>query len=67
MTFVILNQLENQEIFLEDKIFDVEPFNYIFNKSNSFLDGEFVKNDHLKLQRILQNFLETDEDLLQQL
>ena len=65
MTFVILNHLENQEIFLEDKIFDVEPFNYIFNKSNSFLDGEFVKNDHIKLNKILKNFLETDVSLLE--
>jgi hypothetical protein len=67
MTFVILNKIENEETFFEDQIFDSEPFNYIFNKSTSFLDGEFVKNDHLKLEKILENFLEIDPDLLDQL
>ena len=26
-------------------VFDPEPYNYIFNRSNSFLDGNFVRID----------------------
>ena len=50
---------------LDSKIFDPEPFNYIYNKSTSFLDGNYVRNDHLKLKFILENFNSIDAELLE--
>ena len=46
MTFVIKNYLENsqKEQFTQYK-FDPEPYNYLLNKSSSFLDGNFIKID----------------------
>jgi len=47
MTFVIKEQIEtNGPGSVDNRIFDVSPYNYIFNKRTAFLDGEFVRNDH---------------------
>ena len=46
MCFVIKNHIET--VSKEQRstfIFDPEPYNYILNKSSSFLDGSFVKID----------------------
>jgi len=37
-------------------MFDPEPYNYLFNKSTSFLDGNFVSTNHEELERVLENF-----------
>jgi len=46
MTFVIKDRIEKKDKRTENFIFDSYPYNYIFNKSSSFIDGEFVKNDN---------------------
>lgn len=45
MSFVIKDKIENEDFLQQNNIFDAEPYNYIFNKSTSFLDGTFVQND----------------------
>lgn len=41
------------------------PYNYIFNKSTSFLDDDFVYTDHKQLEHVLKNFNAIDPDLLE--
>lgn len=60
MSFVIKDKIENDDVLQQNNIFDPEPYNYIFNKSTSFLDGQFVQNDFKQLERVLQNFSEQD-------
>jgi len=45
--------------------FDPEPYNYLFNKSNSFLDGNFVQTNHPELERVLENFAKIDPQLFE--
>ena len=50
MTFVILDKIEDEpDQIHEDNIFDPVPYNYIFNKSTSFIDGDFIFTDHEQL------------------
>lgn len=44
MSFVIKDKIENEESV--GLLFDPTPYNYIYNKSTSFIDGDFVANDH---------------------
>ena len=46
MTFVIMDHIEKQDIMQQGNVFDIVPFNYIFNRKTAFLDGEFVKNNY---------------------
>lgn len=46
MTFVIMDKIEIKDSLQQGNVFDVEAYNYIFNKSTSFLDGEFIKFDY---------------------
>lgn len=39
MSFVIKDKIEMEDALQQNNIFDPEPYNYIFNKSTSFLDG----------------------------
>jgi hypothetical protein len=39
MSFVIKDKIEMEDTLQQNNIFDPEPYNYIFNKSTSFLDG----------------------------
>ena len=55
MTFVIGAKNERNDK-KEKNYFDIEPYNYIFNRSTSFLDGEFVKKNYKLLKRILKHF-----------
>lgn len=46
MSFVIKNAIEQNPIEHQEKcVFDPEPYNYLLNRSNSFLDGNFIKID----------------------
>lgn len=66
MTFVIKNFIETVSKETRDKyVFDAEPYNYLLNKSTSFLDGNFVRIDATQLQNILHNFLLLDKGLLE--
>ena len=48
MSFVIKKEIEDGKVDFErdEKVFDQEPFNYIFFRGSSFIDGEFVYSDH---------------------
>jgi hypothetical protein len=69
MTFVIRSKIEEEGYSKHSphsgKVVDVEPYNYIFNKSTAFLDGNFVKVDYPQLHTVLQTFEERDPDLLE--
>ena len=39
MSFVIMDAIEKNHSYIKKNQFDVEPYNYIFNKSNAFLDS----------------------------
>lgn len=50
MAFIIKHFLETtMEEIRDDYIFDPEPYNYLLNRSNSFLDGNFVRVDPAQL------------------
>lgn len=55
MTFVIKDEIEKKNKDLIGNFFDVEPYNYVRNKSTSFLDGSFVKNNYRELKSVLKN------------
>jgi hypothetical protein len=55
MTFVIKDEIEKRNKDLIGNYFDIEPYNYIRNKSTSFLDGSFVKNNYSELKGVLKN------------
>ena len=70
MTFVIKEYLETLEGDVEEEpllntAFDLEPYNYIHNKTSSFLSGNLVKNNHKELQLVLQNFERIDPKYLE--
>ena len=49
MTFVIKNKIEEEDDSVVENEFDPEPYNYIFNKSTSLIEGNFVVEDHFQL------------------
>ena len=46
MSFVIKDKIENEDPNIQGNLFDPVPYNYIYNRSTSFIDGDFVSNDH---------------------
>lgn len=56
MTFVIKDKIEQGDETILANEFDPEPYNYIFNKSTSLIEGAFLTEDHFQLQRVLENF-----------
>ena len=65
MTFVIKDKIEIGDELQRGNIFDSEPYNYIFNKSTSFIDGDFVTNDHHQLNHVLKGLNNIDPFLLE--
>lgn len=63
MAFVIKDFIENTAY--NEHVFDQEAYNYLLNRSTSFLDGNFVKSDPAQLQYVLQNFDQLDRGLLE--
>lgn len=64
MSFVIKDKIENEDPCL-GKLFDPEPYNYIYNKSTSFIDGDFVSNDHNQLNYVLEELEKIDPNSLE--
>lgn len=56
MTFVIKDKIESEDECMTGNHFDLEPFNYIFNKNTPFTEGEFVTQDHNQLNSVLEEF-----------
>ena len=66
MSFVIKDFIETtQEEDRETYIFDPEPYNYLLNKSTSFLDGNFVRSNPAELQYVLENLYHLDKGLIE--
>ena len=65
MSFVIKEKIESKDECLKGNIFDIEPYNYLFNKSTTFMDGEFVATDPNEILAVLSKFEEIDIDLLE--
>jgi hypothetical protein len=65
MTFVIMEHIEKKEIMQCENVFDLVPFNYIYNRKTAFLDGEFVKNNYQMLHKVLKHFERLDPELLE--
>jgi len=64
MSFVIKSKIEANDLNLEKNQFDVVPYNYIYNKRSSFLDSEFVFDDHATLKYVLENCYKINPKLL---
>ena len=64
MSFVIKDKIELQDKCMVHNVFDIEPYNYIFNKRTCFLDDDFVMIDFNQLGRVLSNFEKIDKDLV---
>ena len=62
---MIMNKLEKNDKSAKSNHFDVVPYDYIFNKSTSFLDGNFVSKDSDQLERVLLNFKRVNPLLLE--
>jgi hypothetical protein len=45
MSFMIKDKLEHSVDYLKDNNFDPAPYDYIFNKSSSFMDSKMVRKD----------------------
>lgn len=65
MSFVIKDKIEKGNPFDFDFIFDKDGYDYIFNKSTSFLDGIFVRFNHIELDFVIKNLEKIDVDYLE--
>ena len=59
------NKIESRDSLVLLNQFDPEPYNYLYNKSTSFLDGHMVQNNHVELEHVLANFSLIDPDLFE--
>ena len=67
MSFVIKNKIEENDDLVKLNKFDIEPYNYIYNKRSSFLDSKFVYDDYITLQNVLENCKNTNILILDEL
>ena len=67
MSFVIKNSIETNDKRSKIKFFDIEPYNYIFNRSSSFLDSKFVTDNHFVLEEVLSNCMKIDPGVIDML
>lgn len=45
MTFMMRDKIQMRDSCLDGNEFDIEPFNYIFNKTTAYFEGKFVVED----------------------
>jgi hypothetical protein len=55
MAFVIKDQIERNERSLDNRCFDLTPYNYLFNKSHAFIDSSFVRDNNALMEQVLEN------------
>jgi len=60
MSFVIKDFIERKDRTVQENYFDIEPYNYIRNRSCSFLEGS-LHNNYNELKGVLKNFKEVDK------
>ena len=67
MTFAIKQKIEEKSHYthIMSYIFDNEAYNYLFNKSTAFLDGEFVWKDHQVLDYVLEKMYDFDKNFVE--
>jgi hypothetical protein len=65
LSFVIKEKFKNKEN--DDDFFDVNAFNYIFNRSTPFLDKEYFGDNHEFLENVCRSMLNIDKEYLVQL
>lgn len=65
MNFVIKDKLEQNDELCKKNLFDVTPYNYIFNRSSAFLDSFFVADNHMDLEEVLKNCMKYDPDIIE--
>jgi hypothetical protein len=46
MAFVIKDKIEDKDTLQKDYLFDITPYNYLFNKATSLIDSGDILNDH---------------------
>lgn len=56
MTFVIKDMIERSDPSIANNEFDMEPYNYLFNRRTSFIDSKFVTTDSDELVSVLDEF-----------
>lgn len=52
MSFMIKDKLDHS-VDLKENNFDPAPYDYIFNKSSSFMDSKMVRKDSVELEALL--------------
>ena len=62
MSFVIKDKIERKRD--RFKVFDPEPYTYLFNRSTAFIDGLFVRDDEDQLSYVLRNLKRLDQKYL---
>lgn len=55
MSFVIKEKLERNDGLVDNDVFDIEAYNYLFNKRTSFMDSIFTRYDTEEMPRVLEN------------
>jgi hypothetical protein len=65
MNFVIKDKLEKGDESSKNNLFDVTPYNYIFNRSSSFLDSSFVADNYVLLEDVLKNCMKFDPEIIE--
>jgi hypothetical protein len=58
MAFVINEKTFGPKSTISKNVFDLTPFNYMINKSNAFIDGNFLRTDHEFMNNLLKNMLQ---------
>lgn len=61
MTFAIKDKIEKHDPCMLENRFDPEPYNYLFNRSSSFMDSSFTKKNHEELQQVLEYFDQNED------
>ena len=67
MTFMMRNKIQFRDPCLNGNEFDLEPFNYIYNKTTAYFEGKFVIEDQTRLSQILKASCKVNPDSLDQL
>jgi len=67
MTFMMRYKIQQRDACLEANEFDLEPYNYIYNKTTCYFEGKFVTEDQQRLSDILSSSFAINPDSLDQL
>ena len=54
MSFVIKDMIERSDPSVQGNEFDIQPYNYLFNKRTSFTDSKFITEDSDELVDVLE-------------